>query len=313
MDCKLLPYKRKDVLSAQDLKQKLGWGIQTFKLPEAWKHTQGEGVVIAVLDTGCDLNHDDLKDNLLPGYNFVEPGELPIDGGEHGTHVTGILVAANNDKGIVGVAPKAKVRPVRVLDDEGNGNIEDVTNGILWAIDQKVDLISMSLGSPKPLASLRRAIKKASRCGIPTFVSAGNMGRSEHLLYPANYPETISVGAIDKNMKRADFNNTGKYLDFLAPGVDILSTVPKNWYAILSGSSMAQPFVCGLAALLLSYKRKNNLNFPLNTFKDYENLFCQHTINVVGESYAGDKFYQGYGIITLDKLLERFSSDSPTV
>ena len=303
MNCKLLPYKKKPILSAQDLRQKLDWGIQAFRLPEAWAHAEGEGVVIAVIDTGCDITHPDLVDNLLPGINFVQPGEPPIDDGEHGTHITGIICATNNSVGVVGVAPKAKVRPVKVLDADGNGEVNDVAKGIRWAIDQKVDFISMSLGSPHKIPQVRRAIKKALDAGIVVFAAAGNMGKSKELLYPANYPETISIGAIGKDMKRADFSNTGLNLDFLAPGVDILSTVPDNWYAILSGSSMAQPFVCGLAALILSYKRKKNLQFPLATPNDYRKLFQQHTINVVGETYAGDKFFQGFGIITVDKLL----------
>jgi len=300
--CKLLPYTRRDILSAQDLREKVDWGVSQFKVPEAWKVTKGEGVTIAVIDTGCQLNHVDLKDNLLDGFNFIDPTKLPEDNGDHGTHVTGILVAEQNDVGIVGVSPLAKVRPIKVLDAYGDGQVEDVVAGIRWAIKQRVDLISLSLGTRRPLASLRWAIKAADKAGIPVFVAAGNMGNSEHLLYPANYPETIAIGAIDKNMERADFSNTGHNLDFLAPGVDILSTVPVDWWAILSGSSMAQPFVCGLSALLLSCKRMGVLDIPLRNAEDYRNFFKQHTMDVLNEKHAGDPFYQGHGIITLDRL-----------
>lgn len=303
--CELLPYKRRDIISAQDLREKLDWGISKFRIPETWRHTMGEGVTIAVLDTGCNLNHPDLKDNLLDGYNFVEPGKDPEDDGDHGTHVTGIMVAAMNDLGTVGVAPKAKVRPIKVLDGYGDGQIEDVVKGVRWAIKQKVDFISMSLGTKKPMASLRWAIKAADKACIPVFVAGGNVGKSEHLLYPANYPETIAIGAIDKNMQRADFSNTGKNLDFMAPGVDILSTVPEDWWAILSGSSMAQPFVCGLAALLKSYNTNVGLGIELCHADDYRQFFKKHTTNIVSEEYAGDPFYQGFGIITVDKLLEK--------
>lgn len=306
MECKLLPYKRRDILSAQELREQLGWGISAFKIPELWQVSAGEGVTIAVLDSGCDLDHPDLVGNLLPGVNIIEPGKAAEDRGEHGTHVTGIICAvANNGIGIAGVAPKAKVRPVKVLDESGNGTIEDVVKGIHWSIDQGVDFISMSLGCQKPIPSLRRAIKAAIKRDITIFVAGGNMGKSEHLLYPANYPETISVGAITKDLKRADFSNTGKNLDFVAPGVDILSTVPDNWYAILSGSSMAQPFVCGLAALLLSYKRNHDLTLQLNGPDDYRRVFKENTINVVDDKYAGDKFFQGFGIITLDHLFQK--------
>jgi len=306
--CSLLPYKRRDIISMQQLRERTDWGVSTFNIPEAWAVTQGEGITIAVLDTGCDLDHPDLQDNLLDGYNFVRPGVLPDDDGEHGTHVTGILCAQQNDIGTVGVAPKAKVRPVKVLDGYGDGEIEDVVKAIRWAIKQKVDFISMSLGTLKPMRSLRWALKAADKANIPVFVAAGNIGKSEHLLYPANYPETIAIGAIDKNLRRADFTNTGKNLDFMAPGVDILSTVPDNWWAILSGSSMAQPFVCGLAALLLSYKRNVGLDIQINNADSYRQFFREHTINVVGEEYAGDPFYQGFGIITLNKLLKGLPS-----
>ena len=302
--CKLLPYTRRDILSAQELREKVDWGVSQFRVPEAWQVTKGESVVVAVIDTGCQLDHIDLKGNILDGFNFVDPSQPPEDDGCHGTHVCGTIAAEQNDLGIVGVAPLAKVRPVKVLDGCGDGRVEDVVAGIRWAIKQKVDLISLSLGTRKPMASLRWAIKVADRAGIPVFVAAGNMGRSEHLLYPANYPETIAIGAIDKDMQRADFGNTGDNLDFLAPGVDILSTVPTNWWAVLSGSSMAQPFVCGLAALLLSCARAHELEIPLSDANDYRSFFREHTIDAVCGDSVCDRFYQGFGIITLDKLLE---------
>jgi len=308
-ECRLLPYTKREIISAQDFQEKMNWGVRAFHIPSIWKETEGEGVVIAVIDTGCDLDHPDLKDNLLEGVNFVEIGKPPEDDGEHGTHVAGIIAAVRNHMGVVGVAPKAKIRPIKALDGYGDGSLDNVINGIRWAIEQEVDIISMSLGTRKPNASLRWAIKAATKKGIPIFVSAGNMGESEHLLYPANYPETIAIGAINKNMERADFSNTGEHLDFLAPGVDILSTVPNDWWAILSGSSMAQPFVCGLAALLLAYSRKHpDAGIVLDTPDDYRQFFKQHTVNVIGEQYAGDNFYQGFGIITLDKVLQVWDS-----
>lgn len=284
----------------------MGWGIQTLNVPQTWKYSQGEGITIAVIDSGCDLSHNDLHGNLLDGMNFVQKKALPNDDCGHGSHITGIVCALNNNLGIVGVAPKAKVIPIKVLDEDGNGEMKDVAKAIRYATERKVDFILMSLGCPTPLQQVRKAIQAALNEGIVTFVAAGNMGKSEHLLYPANYKETISVGAIDAKMRRADFNNTGSNLDFLAPGVDILSTVPKNWYAIMSGSSQAAPFVLGLAALLKSYKEERKLNLQLNGPDDYREVFKKYTINVVGENYAGNesKFYQGFGVITPDKLME---------
>jgi major intracellular serine protease len=309
--CKVLPYKRKNIISAQDLEQKVGWGIQTLNVPETWKYSEGEGITIAVIDSGCDLSHTDLKDNLLEGFNFLNKKATPDDDCGHGSHLTGIICALNNNLGIVGVAPKAKVMPLKVLDEDGTGEMKNVAKAIRYATERKVDFILMSLGCPQPLQQVRKAIQAALNEGIVTFVAAGNMGKSEHLLYPANYKETISVGAIDCKMRRADFNNTGDNLDFLAPGVEILSTVPTNWYAIMSGSSQAAPFVLGLAALLKSYKMHKKIKINLDGPEDYRKVFKKYTMNVVGEDYAGDesKFYQGFGIITPAKMASLIESD----
>lgn len=306
--CKLLPYKRFDCLSMQDVTQNVGWGISAFDLPSAWKKSQGEGVTIAVLDTGCDLDHPDLVDNLLEGANFVKKGSPPDDDNCHGTHVTGTLVAVNNTIGMVGVAPKAKVYPVKVLDKKGNGNLLDVAAGIRWAIEKKVDFISMSLGSPTPVQQVRKALQAASAAGIITFVAAGNAGNTKDVFYPAAYPETISIGAVDETMHRAAFSNTGNNLDFMAPGVDIVSTVPDNWYATLSGTSMAQPFACGCAALLLSYVRTNNLDLKLKTAEDYREIFRKYTTPINNGNYKNPNFYQGFGIIDPRKFVEAMTS-----
>ena len=284
-------------MSIQDVQQQVGWEITAFDLPKMWLKTQGEGVVIAVVDTGCDLEHPDLVDNLLPGMNFVQPGTPPQDGLCHGTHVTGILVAENKDIRILGICPKAKVIPVKVLDDSGNGDMQNVANGIRWAIEQKVDFISMSLGSPVKVQQVRTAIQQAAEAGIVTFCAAGNAGQTKELYYPANYPETISIGAVDKDMKRANFSCTGENLDFVAPGVDILSTVPPKWYSVLSGTSMAAPFACGVAALVLSYVRNHTTDIQLKTTDDYRALFKKYTIPVTNGNYNDPKFYEGFGII----------------
>lgn len=307
MKCKLFPFERVDCLSLQEAKQKAGWNITAFNLPDAWKHTQGEGVKIAVLDTGCDLDHLDLVDNLLPGMNFVNPKEPPIDKNGHGSHVTGTICAENNEIGVVGVAPKAKVMPVKVLQDDGNGNLLTVSKGIRWAADQGVDFISMSLGAPMPVQQVRKAIQYAASKGSICFVAAGNAGNTQEIFYPANYPETIAIGAIDVNFKRANFSNTGNNLDFMAPGVNIFSTVPDNWYATLSGTSMAQPFACGVAALLLSYVKntpKLKDKVMLKTADNYRGQFKHHIIPIKDGIHRDEKFYQGFGIIDPRSFIE---------
>jgi|688.fasta_scaffold15092_8 subtilisin family serine protease len=306
--CKLLPFERTDCLSIQEAKQKSGWGITAFDLPKTWEKTKGEDVVIAVLDTGCDLDHPDLKENLLDGINFVETGKLPIDENGHGTHITGILVAKDNDIGMVGVCPKAKVRPVKVLDKKGIGNMLSVCQGIKWAADQGVDLITMSLGAPIKVQQVRKAIQYAESKGTITFCAAGNAGKTEEIFYPANYPESIAVGAINENFTRADFSNTGQNLDFMAPGVDIFSTVPDDWYATLSGTSMACPFAVGVAALMIAYSKKGNSGFQIRTSDECREMLRRYTVALNNIDLHDAKFYGGFGIIDPRKFCEAMNS-----
>jgi len=308
--CSLFPYEIEEVLSLQSAEQRIGWNITAFELPEAWKITQGEGVKIAVLDSGCDLDHPDLVGNLLPGMNFINPKKPPQDDNNHGTHVAGIICAQNNNIGMIGIAPKSKVIPIKVLDKAGNGNLEIVAKGIRWAVEQQADIISMSLGAPMPLQQVRKAIQFAASKGIPTFVAAGNAGHTKEVFYPAAYPETIAIGSIDSNFNRSNFSNTGKNLDFMAPGGKIFSTVPNNWYAFLSGTSMACPFAVGVAALVLSYVRKNKVNISLKTVDDYRNIFKKHTLSTSDPKYAGKKFFEGFGIIDPRKFIKWVEENS---
>lgn len=309
MKCKLYPYKRKDIASVQELKQVAGWQITSFNIPETWSYSEGEGVTIAVLDTGCDLDHPDLKDNLLDGYNVLSPRSLPDDDNSHGTHVAGCICAKNNEIGVVGVAPSAKVVPIKVLDKSGSGNMEDIARGVRIAIERNVDMMCLSIGCAKPFGPLRKAIKAASDEGIPVFCAGGNIGKDYDVLYPARYPETIAVAAIDKTFNRAKFSNTAKNnLDFLAPGVDILSTVVDGWYALFSGSSMAAPFAVGVASLMLAARKKGKTRIVLDTVEDYREILRKHGANL--GKFTGDKLFAGYGIIEPDKLIEWVSSQS---
>jgi subtilisin family serine protease len=297
--CSLFPYERTEIFSIQDASQKAGWMITSFDLPTAWLTTQGEGIKVAVIDTGCDMDHPDLIDNLLPGFNVLDPTKPPDDDNGHGTHCCGVIAAENNDIGMVGVAPKAKIIPIKALDKDGNGNLANVAKGIMIAISQGADIITMSLGSPAPVPQLLKVIQIADAKGIPVFVAAGNAGKTKDVYYPSAYAETISVGAIDETFKRASFSNTGLNLDFMAPGVNILSTVPDNWYAMMSGTSMATPFVAGIGALLMAAARKYNV--PLSNVEAFRNKFREHTFAISGEG-AGDDFFQGFGIISVKDI-----------
>lgn len=303
--CSLFPYEKEEVFSIQDAIQKSGWSITAFDLPSAWSMSRGEGIKIAVIDTGVDIDHPDLSKNLLPGINFITPNAQPLDDNQHGTHVAGIIVAENNEIGMVGVAPAAKVIPIKVLDRYGNGNLTNVAKGIRWAVDEgKADIICMSLGSPNPVQEVRKAVQYAESKKVVCFVAAGNSGMTKNVFYPAEYPETIAIGSIDENFKRSGFSNTGDNLDFMAPGSRIFSTVPDNWYAVLSGTSMATPFAAGVAALVLSYSRNNQDNIKLENSEDYRNIFKEHTVPITDDLLKEKKFYEGFGILDPKKILE---------
>lgn len=307
MRCSLYPYKRKDVASIQEARQRLGWQVTAFDIPAAWRYSRGGGVTVAVIDTGCCRDHPDLVDNVLDGFNVLKPGRPPDDDNDHGTFVAGCICAADNDIGMVGVAPQAKVVPVKVLDADGSGDMSDVAKGVRYATERGVDMMCLSLGSGRPLASLRRAIQAAAKRGIPVFCAGGNVSRAMDAMYPARYPETIAIAALDKEYERADFSNTAKgNLDFLAPGVDILSTVRGGWYAVLSGSSMAVPFAVGMAALALAAPGGRQ---SLTTVDSYRQAFRDHGVDQA--RYRGDRVFAGQGIIDPLRLLGWLAGATP--
>lgn len=300
--CKLFPYEIEETLCAQDAGDRPGWNITAFDMPKTWEKTKGEGIKIYVLDTGADLDHPDLKPNLIRGKNFINPKKDPWDKCGHGSHAAGIICAPKNGIGIIGVAPESKVAPIKVLDDSGNGNMVTVAEAVRWAADDGADIISMSLGSPNKIQQLRKAIQYATKKNVPIFCAAGNAGVSKHIFYPARYPETIAVGSINENFDRSDFSNTGENLDFMAPGNKILSCIPKNWYGILSGTSMACPFAVGATALLLSYIRNHKTNEKIESVNDVRNLLKKYTTPIKNKEYGGKKFFQGFGIIDPEKF-----------
>ncbi|MHA1778269.1 MAG: S8 family serine peptidase [Candidatus Heimdallarchaeaceae archaeon] len=264
--------KDKTVTILQDT---LDWGVDDVDAERVWGGAEdatnvvagnvaGQGVKVAILDTGIDYTHPDLDDVYAGGYDFVDSDADPKDGHGHGTHCAGIVAAEDNGIGVIGVAPKASIYAVRVLDAQGSGTISDIVAGIDWAIDNNMDIISMSLGSSSGDSSLEAAIDRAYNAGIVVVAASGNDGQ-EAISYPARYANAIAVGAIDSNHQLASFSNYGPEQDVVAPGVNIYSTMPtysvtltswwygySNDYDQMSGTSMATPMVAGVCALILS-------------------------------------------------------------
>lgn len=290
----LLPYITEKVYGFDPSSQHMGWEISTFNVPDQWRISQGEGVVVAVIDTGCDLEHRDLRDNIIDGINFIDKNKSPQDDNGHGTHVAGTIAAINNSRGIVGVAPKTKILPIKALDKNGSGGLRPIIDGIIWAADAGVDFITMSLGSPNESRDLEQAIDYANRAGSIVFCAAGNSGENVEIMYPARYANTISIGAIDENLNRTNFTCSGDDLDFLAPGHNILGCVPNDNYAIMSGTSMSNPFAVGCAALVCSVYKKKNRKLSQ---QEYIDLFKNKSVSLKDPRYSGKRKYEGYGII----------------
>jgi len=246
-------------------------------LDEAQQYSLGDpSIVVAVLDTGVWTSHPEFSERLLPGRDFVDildgadqflgdyldADEDPTDAVGHGTHVTGILVARG--KGMpLGVAPKCRILPVRVLGAlrqgekrVGAGLVDNINVAIKWAVDQGATIINMSLGVRHTGGGLphQDVIEYARRKGVTVVAAAGNDGQ-EQLYYPGALPHVIAVGAVDLQGDVAPYSTYGRQVSFVAPGTNIYSTYLDNEYAYSTGTSHATPFVSGAAALLKSFAK----------------------------------------------------------
>ncbi|WP_026582779.1 S8 family peptidase [Bacillus sp. J33] len=240
-------------------------GIELIQAPKIWSETKGKGMTIAVLDTGCDVNHPDLQDRIIGGRNFTDDDnsnpDIYKDYNGHGTHVSGTIAAQENETGVVGVAPEANLLVVKVLNKNGSGQYEWIINGLNYAIEQNVDVISMSLGGPADVPELHDAIKEAVKNNILVVCAAGNEGdgdeSTDEFAYPGSYNEVISVGAINLDRDSSEFTNSHNEIDVVAPGEDILSTYLNGKYATLSGTSMSAPHVSGALALIKDFANRH--------------------------------------------------------
>jgi len=251
--------------AANDPRRGEQWNLDLIESDAAHATATGTGAVIAVVDTGVAAGHPDLAGQILPGRDFVQDDDTPQDGNGHGSHVSGIAIAATgNGVGISSVAPGAKLLPVRVLGDDGSGTSEDVAAGIDWARTHGAQVINLSLGSEVPIVGamggdeIDAAIRRALGAGLVVVAAAGNNGVPV-CEQPAAAEGLLCVGAVDKRKQRSFFSSFGSGLGVVAPGgsslpatgEDILSTVPPDGYEEIAGTSQAAPHVAGVAALLV--------------------------------------------------------------
>ncbi len=275
----------------------LPWGVDRINAEYVWSgvdggtdvvrgRDDGSGVNISIIDTGIDYRHPDLAPNYRGGYDFVNDDDDPLDDNGHGTHCAGIIAAADNDNGIVGVAPGANLYAIKAMDSEGRGYVSDVIAGIEWSVKHKMDIISMSIGSTVDSRALREACDRAYKAGVLLVASSGNRGTGT-VTYPGRYDSVIAVAAVDRTDKRASFSGTGPEVELAAPGVKIYSTYIGNKYAVMSGTSMACPHVTGTAALIM------------HAYPDYTNEQVRELLHATAEDLGpegkDDKF--GYGMV----------------
>lgn len=246
-------------------------------LDEAHAFSEGDdAITVAILDTGIDLDHPEYRDAVLPGHDFVDildgadefigdylgADAIPEDEVGHGTHVAGVITAKGKNMPR-GVAPRCRILPVRVLaamnkDGRrvGAGSVENINNGVKWAIDNGAQVINMSLGVRHTGGGLPHSevMDYAKRMGVTVVAASGNDGRQE-LYYPGAFPSVIAVGAADESGNVAEFSTFGDHVSFIAPGVEVYSTSIEDGYAFSTGTSHAAPFVTGAVALMKSFAR----------------------------------------------------------
>lgn len=260
----------------------------------------GEGRVIAIIDTGCDVTHPDLADRILEVKNFTSDdnsdSKIVNDYVGHGTHVAGIIAANSNKSGIIGVAPKAKLIILKALSTNG-GKYTDLIQALRYAISKKVDVINLSLGSPANYPLLESMINLAVAKNISVVCAAGNEGDGNpstyEYSYPAYYVNSISVGAIDSSNRPTSFTESNNTIDLTAPGLNIYSAAPGGKYVLLSGTSMACPHVSGAIALIKNWS-KITFNRELNETEIYAQLIK------MTHSLGYSKYLEGSGSLFLE-------------
>lgn len=303
------------------LGQQTTWGWTQLQVGEAatTNGVTGAGIIVAVVDSGVDYVHEDLANNMwvntgeiandgidndgngyvddYHGYDFI--GSMytaptldsdPQDEAGHGTHVAGIIAAENNSIGTRGVAPSATIMPVKVLDSNGLGFDSNIASGIEYAVDNGADIINLSLGGTAASNTIKTAIDYAESHNVLVIAAAGNSSSFSQPSYPAAYSNVVSVGALTEDGIKAYYSNWGK-VDVMAPGDDILSTIPGDKYASYSGTSMASPQVAGVAALVMQ------------KFGTTDTKTVRHILETTATDFgtmAGPDYVAGYG--TVDAL-----------
>lgn len=286
------------------LPEKLPWGIQRIYADLVWEVTTGSMIKVAILDTGIDLDHPDLQENIKGEINTIKPRKSADDDNGHGTHLAGTVAAIDNDFGVIGVGPEISLYAVKFLNKKGIGWLSDLIDALDWCIDNKMQVVNMSFGSLEGNQSFHDAIIRAYQAGITMVTSAGNNGEDSGLIeYPAFYPETIAVSAVDEYDDFASFSSYGPQIDLTAPGVNILSTYKNAFYETMYGTSMSAAHVTGTVALILTTSPEWGYDLDRDGIWDPDEI--RERLRDTAENLGLHPHQQGAGLVRANCVLFR--------
>lgn len=291
----LPPFKIEEVV--MPFSEVYDWGLIDLGIPDIHKQTMGEGIKIAIIDSGKTTHHENAH-NAMAATNLSD-SPVVEDRNGHSSFVSGIIGAAKDEEGIIGVAPKAQLYFSKSMNDGGSGSPSALTNGILWAIQQGVDIISISAGLFSDFKPLRDAVQQAHAKNITIVAACGNTGKRYYdIAFPARYPEVIGVAAYSPDHHTAPFSSRGANISFAMPGVDIYSCWLNDGYSKSSGTSFACPILSGTCALILAKHRLVGGNTPCTTPQQVYEHLVKYAVKL------DDKTDTGFGTIDLKALMQ---------
>ena len=312
-----------NIVLAQNYLDDLPWGVERVRGDLPWDSDRnlivdpganaGQGIRVAVIDSGIWKDHPDLAGRVVGGYSFVAGKEYWEDSYGHGTHIAGTIAAIDNGNHLIGIAPKVSLYAVKVYDDPELINPTYIASGIRWAVDQSgAHIISISLGSYHNYPEVEEAVNYANANGVLLIATAGDDNLGE-VKYPAKYDSVIAVGAIDREDKRwvnpPYGSNYGPEMELSAPGMNINSTVTPSGYELRSGTSFAVPHVTGTAALIWGSKMDPAFDSNGNGQWDYSEVRAKLQKTALDLPPSGRDAEYGFGLVNAWRSLQRPEGD----
>lgn len=295
------------IYMASQIVDKQPWSLVTHNVPDLFAKTKGEGITVAILDTGL-WEHRDLPAPVFAA-NFSQSYTINDKQG-HSTHVAGTVGARLNSSGIVGWAPECNLGCCKVLNDDGSGGDTAIAAGIRYALTQGADIINLSLGGGYS-KGIEQACHAAIAQGVFVICAAGNEGDFgfNKVGFPARLPETLAIASYRKDGQISEFSSRGPEVDIAFPGEDILSTWLNNTFRSISGTSMATPAACGLTALMLAAHRDDDVNFTVHNNRELREHWKAHAQDM---GIPGHDSSFGWGIPDVDGIVRTGAISAPS-